>query len=466
MLDRTELTQSEEKAIVRYTFFWSFVLLLMVPAAAWLSGENMLSLPHDFLRILTRPSKLVTDYFEIGGAGAAFLNAGLCGLACSLSIVIVKAKPTATLLAGYFLVIAHCFYGLNFLNMWLPFLGIPVYCKVMKKDYREMLHISFFCTSLGPFISDFLFRYTLGDSYSSYFVHVTVWGVLIAIVFSLVSGFVVPALLPGTTKMHRGYNLYKAGLAIGLYGMFAYAFFYKTMGISAPEVVTRYNRIYELNGRSYNEIADLFFTVVFVGSLLYGFEKNGKSFKGYKELANSDGLNGNFPLQFGMPLTLINIGCCGLATLIALHVFTAYTTGAGFTGPTIGVTIAAITFAAAGQTPKNVFPIVVGYILLMGLVTVVCSVTGLTLPATISSQGYINGLAFATGLCPFVGKYGKRYGVMAGMLNAILCTSTSAMHGGFVLYNGGLAAGLTALLMIPILDFYGVKTLDQKEKNQ
>ena len=31
------------------------------------------------------------------------------------------------------------------------------------------------------------------------------------------------------------------------------------------------------------------------------------------------------------------------------------------------------------------------------------------------------------------------------------------MHGGFVLYNGGFNAGLTAIILIPILDFYKIK---------
>jgi hypothetical protein len=30
------------------------------------------------------------------------------------------------------------------------------------------------------------------------------------------------------------------------------------------------------------------------------------------------------------------------------------------------------------------------------------------------------------------------------------------MHGGFVLFNGGFTAGLTALIMIPVLDSYHV----------
>ena len=69
----------------------------------------------------------------------------------------------------------------------------------------------------------------------------------------------------------------------------------------------------------------------------------------------------------------------------------------------------------------------------------------------------MSAFAFATGLCPFAGRYGIKVGIIAGILDAIICTSTVALHGGFVLYNGGFTAGLTALLLIPILDFYHIK---------
>ena len=93
------------------------------------------------------------------------------------------------------------------------------------------------------------------------------------------------------------------------------------------------------------------------------------------------------------------------------------------------------------------------------IVIAICTAAGLSLPWTLSTQAYINGLAFATGLCPISGKYGFKYGVIAGMLSATICTVTSSMHGGFVLYNGGFTAGLTALIMIPLLDFYNVKPI-------
>ena len=44
--------------------------------------------------------------------------------------------------------------------------------------------------------------------------------------------------------------------------------------------------------------------------------------------------------------------------------------------------------------------------------------------------------------------------VLAGFMAALICTSTSSMHGGLMLYNGGLTTGITALIMVPCLEYY------------
>lgn len=78
-----------------------------------------------------------------------------------------------------------------------------------------------------------------------------------------------------------------------------------------------------------------------------------------------------------------------------------------------------------------------------------------------STQAYISSAAFATGLCPVAGRYGIRAGVAAGFICASLCTATSAIHGGFILYNGGFTAGVTALILLPILEHYMPKARDE-----
>ena len=209
---------------------------------------------------------------------------------------------------------------------------------------------------------------------------------------------------------------------------------------------------------------NLFFAALFGITFLIGFFAGGRSLKGYRSLLKSTGYDVDFTDRFGMPLCLVNLAVYGFCILgylniifILPEIFPFLPSGVGFTGATVGVTFAALTFASDGQHPRNVFPIVVGYILLSALTCAICSLCGSSVPWTLSTQNYINGLAFATGLCPFAGKYGFKIGVLAGFASAIICTSTAAMHGGLVLYNGGFNAGLTALVLIPILDFYNIK---------
>lgn len=442
-----------------YTLFWSLAFLLCVPLAAVLSGEGF-GVFYNFYLILITPCSLITDYFNIGSLAATFLNAALCGLACNLMVLYSRARVQARILAGYFLVIAHCFYGLNFLNMWPTVIGVYVYCRVNRRSFAENLHTAMFSTALAPFISDFLFRYTSGESFVFGEPKLSVAGIVFALLFGLAAGFAVPALLPATNNMTRGFSLYKAGLAIGILGMFVYSFMYKTLGISSPGPTVRNNPAYEQNSAMYTVFMNSFFIVMFTLSVLFGFLLNKKSFNGYVKLLGSTGHGVDFIEDYGAPDSIINMGIIGLCIVLYFNIIFISPLGASYTGATAGVTIAAITFSSSGQTPKNVWPIGLGYILLNLVSYAIAGSAGVDLELAATSQAYINSFAFATGLCPFTGKYGWKIGMVAGMLNAIICTSTSALHGGFVLYNGGFTAGLTAMVLLPILDFYNVKQIE------
>ena len=456
-----------QKLIYIYPLIISLFFLAASPIAVIYTKE------WDFfanlVRILTSPSKLVTDYFALGGLGSTLFNAAVCGLCANLIVYISRAKPNATILAGYMLVVAHCFYGLNFLNMWPPFFGILLFCKVMKKKVSENIHIAFFSTALAPFVSELCFRYAI-ENYTLSVIQVNWVGVLLSFVCGLAIGFVIPALLPGTTAMHRGYNLYKAGLAIGILGIFINAFMYTTLGVEEPGKLEIVNETYYAMPYGYRGFMNVFFIVLFIITFAVGFICNGKSLRGYRDLLKCTGRGTDFTDKFGMPLCMVNISVYGIAILCYLNIvfilpslWSALPSGVGFTGATAGIIFAALTFAADGQHVRNVFPIVVGYVILFAIAVVICLVAGFDIPWTLSTQAYINGLAFATGLCPFAGKYGFKYGVLAGFMSAIICAITAQMHGGFVLYNGGFNAGLTALILIPILDFYNVKPINEDD---
>ena len=203
---------------------------------------------------------------------------------------------------------------------------------------------------------------------------------------------------------------------------------------------------------------------MFVISLLLGFFLNGKSFRGYRRLMRASGYGTDFYHLCGVPLCLVNFGVYGLALLGYLNavfvlplLIPALPAAACFTGPTVGVVFAALSFSADGQNVRNIAPIALGYFSLFAVSSVLCAALGRPVSWTLGTQSYVNGFAFATGLCPFAGKYGKRFGTLAGFLGATICTVTDEMHGGFVLYNGGFTAGLTALILICLLDFYHIK---------
>ncbi len=452
---------TNEKLIRTYTLFISIFFLLSAPIAVLYTKE------WDFFsnlwEILTSPSKLITDYFALGGLGSTLFNAGVCGLMANIVMFISKVHVNATTFAGYMLVVAHGFYGLNFINMWPPFIGVLLFCIVMKRKVSENIHVAFFATALAPFVSEVLFRYSVG-TFDPTVTRINWIGIVLSIVMGIAVGYIVLPLLPGTTAMHRGYNLYKAGLAIGMLGIFIYAFLYNTLGMEAPSAVPIDNPSYYAMPYAYRGFMNVFFIVLFGITLIFGFFFNRRSVRGYGELLKCTGYGTHFSDKFGMPICMINIALYGFAILAYLNlifiipeVFPQLPAGVGFTGPTVGVVFAALTFACDGQHPKNVAPIALGYALLWIVVVIICLISDHNVPWTLSTQAYINGLAFATGLCPIAGKYGVRYGIIAGALSATICTVTANMHGGFVLYNGGFTAGLSALILIPLLDFYKVK---------
>ena len=445
--------QQNSKMIDGLTFAFSAALLLAAAAGAFYTG-TWNTLLQDFVRILISPGPLVTDYFGIGSMPAAFLNAGLCGLVMWAFMSRLPGPSHVNTLAGYFLVIAHAFYGLNFLNMWPCFLAPFLYLRIRSLDYNENLHICMFCTCFSPFISELLFRYTLGDTFIPGQVQLTAKGILLTVLFALMLAFVAPAILPGARAWHKGYNLYNGGLAYGMLGFLLFNFLYRTVGVTTPSVPIYTNLVYSSFGNSYQLFGNVFFVLLFAVCFLTGYFLNGRSLRGFETLLFDTGYQSNFAKKYGMPLCLINIGLYGMLFLIYVNLAVLLTDGAGFTGPTFGVIFAALTFTAMGQHPGNVWPIFIGFPLLSLISMIFNWLVGGHVTWTISTQGYINSIAFATGLCPLVGRYGIRAGVAAGALCAALCSATSALHGGLMLYNGGFTAGITVLILLPILEHY------------
>ena len=81
--------KENSKPFALFALFLSLSLLAAVPFALHYTKEYD-AFWENFLRILTSPSKLVTDYFNLGCLASTLFNAGLCGLACNLMILVTK----------------------------------------------------------------------------------------------------------------------------------------------------------------------------------------------------------------------------------------------------------------------------------------------------------------------------------------------------------------------------------------
>lgn len=452
-ISRKKINYSNSDIINGIVFGFSASLLISSIVASVYTGEwgNVF---YNWYLIMISPCPLVTDYLFIGGLASAMLNAGACGMACFVFMICLKGDSHTNTLAGYFLVVAHCFYGLNFLNMWPCFLAPFLYLHHKKLDFKNNLHICMFATSFAPFISEFLFRYTEREQFVFGQVNLTVPGILLTITFSLLLGYVVPAILPGAHAWHKGYNLYNGGLAFGIFGFFIYNFMYRTMGITPPDVIVRDNPIYASFHHNFRLYANCFYITIFTICILMGYLLNGRSFRSFSHLIRDTGFRSDFAEKYGMPICLINIGFYGFLFLAYLNLVIFLTEGAGFTGPTFGIVLGALTFTAMGQHPRNIWPILFGYLCLYLVTMFFCHIDGRELTWSISTQSYLNSVAFATGLSPITGRYGIRAGILSGFLCASICTATIMLHGGFVLYNGGFTAGITALVLLPILEHY------------
>ena len=405
---------------------------------------------QGLFRIISSPSPLVTDYFELGGLSSAFLNAGLSGLSCTLLMFLLKAKCNYSTYAGFFLVVAHCFYGLNILNMWPPILGILVYSVVRREEFSDMLSVAFYSTAFAPFMSELLFRYPLTTTPEGGF---SIKGIVVVMILSIFLGFGIPAMLKGAKLLHREMSLYNGGLAFGLLGMFLYSFMYNVLGVTPERSITNSPVFVSFEEKS-SVICNIFFFSVFAIAIIVGWILNGSSFKGFEKLIKDPGFKSDFLEKYGDGVTMINLGVYGMMMVLYFDLCILFTEGVGWTGATCGIVLASVAFSASGQNIKNVWPVLSGYVLLYFIVAILTKIIGIHLPWTLSTQAYLNGAAFATGLCPFTGRYGKRYGAAAGFVSAVLCTATTVMHGGFMLYNGGLVAGLSAMILSPFIDHY------------
>ena len=166
----------------------------------------------------------------------------------------------------------------------------------------------------------------------------------------------------------------------------------------------------------------------------------------------------DYTAKYGFETALLNLGVYGMFIVLYYTLI-----GATWNAATIGVTFCMVACFAKGSHPRNVWPIMVGYVAASFLSKGVCALTGADFTLAINAQAIVIGLCFANGLSPVAGKYGWPFGIAFGMIHYFLVTSVPLMHGAFCLYNGGFTAAITCMLFVPVVQNF-FKPIEERKK--
>lgn len=371
---------------------------------------------RGFAAIARDSSVLLTDYIEVGGIGATFLNAGLIGLICIAILIKLDMKPNGSIVLSLFLMFGFAFFGKNLLNVWPVIIGVYLYSIKKRHPFRNYIIIAFMSTSLAPAVNQIFLLVT--DSLIISIILSTMGGILL--------GFLMPPLVSHCLKMHEGFILSNAGFASGFIAISFVALF-KAFGfdMTAKSVwSTEYTF----------ELASIAF-IVFGAMTLTGLIFKKEPLSNFWELSQESGrIVTDFFILYGTFIPLINMGLIG----IAYTVLTLVLTGT-INGPFLAGIFTVVGFAGFGLNFKNVVPITAGAILAAKLNLISYDPNLLMII-----------ILFGTALAPFSGYFGVFWGIIAGFVHLCLTLSVGVINAGINLYNNGFTAGLVVILLLPI----------------
>jgi len=398
-----------------------FLLLALVPAYFILVGFFLQS-PGEILQgiftIIREPDFLITDYFIIGGVGAAFVNAGILTLV-SIGIVYGLGMDfdghtitSACLMFGFSL------FGKNLLNIWAIMLGVFLYAWYHRTSVSRYIYIGYYGTSLSPIITQVMQMWELPIPVR----------MGLCILTGTVIGFVLPPLCTHVHYSHKGYSLYNVGFAGGIIATVIVSMF-KSFGITIE------SRLIWSEGNNGMFLALL--SVLFGGMILYGVLSGKKeAVRGYRNILKCYGLGGtDYYKTEGGSATLINMGVNGLASMIILVAL-----GGELNGPTIGSIFTVVGFSATGKHLRNILPVMAGVCLAS-----VAKNWSITAPSAQLA------LLLSTTLAPIAGEFGILAGVLAGFLHSSVALNVGIVYGGMNLYNNGFAGGIVAIFLVPVI---------------
>lgn len=386
-----------------------------------ISLEPFGTLMANYWKILISPSILLSDYLEVGGLAATLFNVFTTLLFNLILIRMLKLNFTGPIFAVLLTIVGFSFFGKNVINAIPLYLGVYLYAKATKTEYKNHIIVLLLSTGISPLVSYIVF----GIGLELYI------GIPVAILAGMIVGFILPAFNTHALRFHQGYNLYSTGFSMGVIAMIATAMMHSLGHPVRTAALVSYD---------YHHI--LFYGLLILSLSFIGvsFIYDAHPFKRYKDLIKAPGrLVTDFYRDHGIGTSLLNVGIMGLLSLVLVWVMQIQ-----ISGPITGAIFTVMGFSTFGKHPLNSIPVVAGALLVYWFYM-------LTDPSFVG-EGTKLALFFVTGLAPIAGQYGLIPGIVSGMLHLMIVPFALSFQGGFDLYNNGFAAGFIAAITAPIFD--------------
>lgn len=386
---------------------------------------------NGFIKILVSPSVLITDYIFIAGLSATLLNVLLTTFMNLFIVYKLGLKMTGPIFACLLTIAGFAFFGKNLFNAIPLYIGIYLYAKVSKTEFKNHIIVMLLSSGISPIVSYLIFGLDIDLLLS----------IPIGVFTGIFIGFLLPAFNAHALRFHQGYNLYNTGFSMGVISMML------------TGALTSFNQVIprsiEVNN-DYHFPLLIFTIIVSLLFIAYAIISDKEVFKKYRNLIKSSGrLVTDFVRDHGKEVVALNIGILGLLVSVVIIV-----TGVLVNGAVMGAILTILGFAAFGKHIKNVIPVMLG----AGLAIILTPIE--------FTIGPILALFFVTGLAPLAGKYGFFAGIIAGFIHLLIVSLALNFQGGFDLYNNGFAAGFVAAVLSPIFNtFNELRGVITDEKN-
>ena len=386
-------------------------------ATGLILGDPAQVIPGIRTIILTEDA-LITDYIQIAGMSAAFVNSALVTLISLILLRLCGEPVNGFTLVELGLMAGFALFGKNIANIWPIIAGTFLYAKVRREPFGKYVSIALLATALAPVVTYVALDNGFGNLW---------WGILVG----LLIGFVLPPLSAYTYKIQNGMNLYNMGFACGVLALVLVPVM-SSMGAD-PTIASHWSTG---NNLTLGAALGILCLVLILSGLFLCGRPAWAAWAGYRRLLLTTGrAPSDYLRMFGAAPVLVNTGVNGLIGMALILL-----TGGDLNGPTLGGIFAIMGFSAFGKHARNNLPIMLGVV-----------IGGVFLHWRINNPSVQLALLFGTTLAPIAGYFGWPFGLLAGFLHSSVVLHAGTPVEGVNLYNNGFSGGLLAIVLFPIL---------------